>query len=97
MSFHYQLRVSDAELKTLGWLANHGYFPDVLYDAMHLADGEPDPDDGNVDYTLERTWLIPEYAAWSLLDLRDEDPDAYLSCLGGELLEKILQLEMEIV
>jgi len=43
------------------------------------------------------TWIIPEPAAWSLIELREEDPDAYLACMCGDLLGKIIELENKII
>jgi hypothetical protein len=57
---------------------------------MSLADGEDEPTPD-----LESTFIIPEHAAWSLIDLRDDE--AYLTCLADPLLSKILDLENQIV
>lgn len=90
----YQIRLTDAEMDTLGWAANRGYFPAETYDKLHLADGEPEETD---DVHTERLWEMPEHAAWAILDLREDDPDALFACIGGELLEKLIALEMSIV
>ena len=89
----YEIRLSDAELETLGWAANRGYWPHEAYDALALAEGEPEearPDQ-------ERLWHLPEHAAWSITDLAADDPAAYLSCIGEPLRGKLLALEMQIV
>jgi hypothetical protein len=88
----YYLMLTDREVADLGWFADRGYFPKEIYDAMFLADGEPEEGDYG-----ERKWEFEEHIAWSLLELRDDDPDAYLSCMGGTLLEKIVALEGQIV
>ena len=81
----YELKLTDREVSTLAWLTNRGYFPAELFDEMYTSENDPE------------LWLIPEHAAWSLLDLREDDPDAYLTCLGDPLLSKILKLESEII
>ena len=40
---------------------------------------------------------IPEHVAWSLLELREEDPGAYLACVGRDLRTRLLELEERIV
>jgi hypothetical protein len=89
MSYKYELKLTDAEVNTLAWLADRGYFPTEIYDNMQLIDTH--------DGIEESTWTFPEHIAWSLLELREEDPDAYLACLGEPLLSKILELEENIV
>jgi hypothetical protein len=89
----YSLMLTDAEVETLAWLADRGYFPTELYDAMDPAEGEPE----EVDRNVERRWVFPEHAAWSLKQLEEDDPDAYLANLGDPLLGKILELEQNIV
>ena len=89
----YSLMLTDAEVKDLGWFADRGYFPKEIYDGMGLADGEPE----DVAPNVERKWEFEEHVAWSLTELREEDPDAYLSCMGGRLLEKVVELESQIV
>jgi hypothetical protein len=97
----YHLMLTDQEVSSLAWFADRGYFPAEIYDAMGLADGELDPDDPkDVPRDLERKWEFPEHAAWSLSELRETDGqpnDSYLSCMSGELLTKVQQLESEIV
>jgi len=87
----YYLKLTNRELEDLGWLTNRGYFPAELYDKLELIDDHDNQRD------VEYTYRIPEHAAWSLSMLREDDPDAYLTCLGGSLLDKILKLESEIV
>ena len=88
----YKITLNADELKTLYWLSARGYFPELLLDEMTLADDTADDQTkGDLEYN------IPEFAAWSLFELREEDPDAYLACLGGDLLNKVLTLESEIV
>ena len=89
----YSLMLTDGEVETLAWLADRGYFPGELYDAMDLAEGAEEMKDGSE----ERRWEFPEHAAWSLLELREEDPHAYLANMGDPLLSKIQELEQGIV
>lgn len=94
----YRINLTDAEMRTLAWAAAHGYFPEEAYDEMHLADDAFDPDDPDeVPMHMERPWVIPEAAAWSIPTLREEDPDACFACIGGDLLEKLVDLEEKIV
>ena len=92
----YTIELSGAEIGTLDWLEARGYFPKEILNAMVLADGEVE-DHEEMPETLQRKWIIPEHAAWSLLTLREDDPDAYLACLGEPLLGKVLALERQIV
>lgn len=87
----YSITLTNDEVSTLAWAADRGYFPTETYDAMHLVDGEEDePRD-------EHVWIIPEHAAWAILMLREEDPHALFTCIGGDLLEKLITLENSIV
>lgn len=90
---NYTITLTDDEIATLGWAVNRGYFPDETYKHMHLADGQPE----EVFRDEERQWNIPEYAAWAILQQRDEDPYSLYSCLSGKLLEKLITLEQSIV
>ncbi len=87
----YTIKLSDAEVSTLGWAANRGYFPAETYDAMRLKDGE------NEELDSEKSWEIPEHAAWAISMQREDDPDSLFTCIGGELLEKLINLENSIV
>lgn len=87
----YTLTVSPREALTLDWLSDRGYFPEPL--AAHISAAVADAP--HVDQPVAVP--IPEPIAWTLLDLRDEDPDAHLACLGGDLLTAILELEESIV
>jgi len=89
----YILNLTDGEVKTLGWLADRGYWSQEAYDNMHLVDGEPEEVDGDT----ERKWEIEEHAAWDILTCKDEDLDAYLTCCGQPLLRKLVGLEVSIV
>lgn len=95
----YELKLTDREVETLACLSDRGYFPGEIYDNMNLTDNELDffQSSDLKDCNTERVWEFPEHIAWSLLELREEDPDAYLSCLGEPLLSKILELEESIV
>lgn len=88
----YKIALTDNELSHIGWLAYRGYFPGEAYRALALADGEPT--DG--EYTT-RVWEIPEPAAWSILDAREDDPHGLFANTSDPLLEKLLKLESEIV
>ena len=83
------ITLTQDELHTLAWAADRGYFPEDLYDRLAAVMAESDS-----EYT---TIEVPQRALWSLLELREEDPDAYLTCIGHPLLGKILALEGEIV
>lgn len=89
----YTISLTDAEVDTLAWAAHRGYFPSELYEAMVLADCEPD----EVDTGCERTWLIPEQAAWSMSEHAEFDPDSFLACIGGDLHRKCMELWDSIV
>ena len=89
----YSLTLTDAEVSTLAWLTDRGYWPGEAYDAMALADGEPE----EVAADTPRRWEIPESAAWSVSMLADEDPGAFLTCCGDPLLSKLLALWQSIV
>jgi hypothetical protein len=93
----YSITLSDKEVSTLGWAANRGYFPTETFDAMHLADDEFDPSNGDVPRDLPRQWEIPEHAAWAISMHREDDPDSLFACIGGSLLEKLINLENSIV
>ncbi len=55
----YSIRLTDSELETLGWAASRGYWPTEAFDALVLAESEPEEaEDGQ-----ERLWLLPEHAA----------------------------------
>ena len=87
----YSLTLSLWELESLAFCADRGYFPTELYD--HLL-GEIDDEK---DHKAQQVIGIPEHVAWSLTELREEGPDAYLACLGGDLLTRIIELEESIV
>ena len=96
----YQIKLTDAEMKTLAWLTDRGYFPEETYDAMSIIEAEDE--DYFSDLTYERkhrewTWDIPEHAAWAILEHREDDPHSLYACCGGSLLEKLLELEGSIV
>lgn len=90
MGHHYTLRLTDGELRSLAWAVNRGYWPEEAYDALETDDeGDgPEPAGG-------RLYRLPEHAAWSILE--DCTEEGYLTCIGGELLDKLLALEGEIV
>ena len=89
----YTIQLTDDEIATLGWATNRGYFPEDTYRKMHLADNEPE----EVFRDEPRTWEIPEHAAWAIIMHRDVDPHSLYTCIGGKLLEKLLQLENQII
>lgn len=81
----YRLNLSPDELTTLGWLVNHGYYPEEAWKEMYQEDEDTDE------------WLIPEWAAWSITDHEREDPGSFLACCGEPLLGKLIELWQEIV
>lgn len=85
----YTLKLTKPEVNALAWLTDRGYFPAEIYDNMRTMGIQPK---SNLEI-----FHIPEHFAWSLIELRDNDPDAYLTCLGEPLLTKILELEESIV
>lgn len=89
----YTLKLTDEEVSHLGWLVNHGYFPEETYNAMHLADGQDEDAPG------EKEWEIPEHAAWAISQAREDDPhgEALFACTGGPLLDKLVEFEGRIV
>ncbi len=91
----YEINLSDAEVNTLAWLSDRGYWPDEAYDAMSLHESEVE--EGSTDLGKLRRWEIPEHAAWSITELANEDPDAFLTCCGSPLLEKLVELWQSIV
>lgn len=88
----YEITLSDSEVKTLGWLANHGYWPTEAYEEMALRDDQTE----ECDEGQERVYTIPIHAAWSILDLADDDPAAFLSCTGPSLQDKCIELWQSI-
>ena len=93
----YKILVSEWECESLNWLALRGYFPQEMADCIWRSIATYQDAENCLD--RKRPWNvgIPEHVAWSLLELRENDPDAYLACLGGDMLEKVLKLEGEIV
>jgi len=93
-----ELNISNAEMNTLAWLTDRGYFPEEFYDNLHLREDQPEPDDWrDFPKNEERIWEVEENHAYSLKHLQEEDPDAYLTCLGQPLLGKILEIEEQLV
>jgi hypothetical protein len=84
----YLLSLTDAELATLEWAVNHGYFPEETYQGMIPVGSAEDPG----EYVYE----VNEHAAWAILEWRDSNADLY-ACIGQPLLGKLLKLEEEIV
>ena len=91
----YEIKLSENEMQTLGWATNKGYFPEEAWNGLELKDGELE--DNLVDDNTERTFVLPEHAAWSITVQRENDPDSLFSCIGGNLLTKLLKLEQSIV
>ena len=91
----YVIMLSDREVADLGWLVNHGYWPDEAYDEMTLHEDE-EQDEPREPSNEQRRWVIPEHAAWSIIDMSLDD-EAYLTCCGGDLLLKLVDLEGRIV
>ncbi len=97
----YFIKLTAAEIKTLGWVANRGYLPKETFDAMNITAEDQEKieamEAANEVNDFEATYEIPEHAVWAISDLRENDPDAFYACLGGELLVKLLNLENSIV
>lgn len=95
----YEISLSAEERGTLAWLVDHGYFPKELYDGMIRIGDEPEEDDEGYLRDQQELYGIPEHAAWYLITLREDYPDAYLSCLDprSDLYDKIIKLENQIV
>lgn len=89
----YKIKLNDDEIRTLGWCAVRGYFPEEAYDGLTLADGEPEEVAGGV----ERVWELEEHEAWSIPLLMEEDPDSFGACMGTYLIGKVLDLWERIV
>jgi len=89
----YYLDLTDDEMRTLAWAVDHGYFPEEAYDELELRDDQPE----RAPPGQTRAWQLPEHAAWSITMHREEDPDSLYACIGGELLEKLIELENKIV
>jgi len=104
----YQITLSNAEMETLQWAAARGYFPKETLDAMTMTvesaeqerlDEEQFVGTANVHHLkdCEYTYNIPENKAWAISQQREEDSHSLYSCIGGELLKKLIKLESEIV
>lgn len=89
----YQIRLTDREVETLAWATDRGYFPEEAYDDLSLKDGESE----EVDKNTLRTWELSEAAAWSIPMAREEDEYALFNSIGGDLLNKLCELEHSIV
>ena len=88
----YEILLSDDEVGTLAWLTDRGYWPAEAYDGMYMRDDQPDDLEAGV-----WIWEITESAAWSITELADDDPDAFLACCGDPLREKLVDLWQSIV
>lgn len=101
----YILSLSHNECKDLMWAADRGYFPEdlvrhlqskmsELWDQHHAM-----PTSTHYHTLMNEQHLveIPEHLVWSLMDMREDNPEAYLTCIGGDLLVKITTLELAIV
>ena len=94
----YQIKLTDAEMKTLAWLTDRGYFPEETYDDMDIAEDETGRENYlNENGEIEWIYQIPEHAAWVILEHREDDPHSLYTCCGGSLLEKLLELERSII
>lgn len=99
---YYDIELNGYEISTLWWMVQRGYFPEEAFDGLELVNEETYLESMNAVQEHEQLkvdikWRIPEHAAWSILQLRDDDPDAYLTCCGGTLLPKLVELEQSIV
>ena len=89
----YNIILTDDEMNHLGWLVNHGYFPQETYDGLTMVDDEPE----DVESGIERKWEMEESAAWPILQMQEDDPDALFNCTAQPLLGKLRKLQEEIV
>lgn len=93
----YTIKLTDAELDTLAWATDHGYFPAQTYDAMHSIERAEELELTTPSGKTEFAYEIPEHAAWAITMQREDDPHSLFACIGGALLEKLLALENSIV
>tara|TARA_R110000796_G_scaffold252537_1_gene387449 strand:- start:412 stop:711 length:300 start_codon:yes stop_codon:yes gene_type:complete len=93
----YTISLSDWEIESLAFCADRGYFPTETYDGLTLTDGEPEEGEPGYSFKGERVWELQEHAAWPLSNLANDDPDAFLACLGDKTLEKVINLWNSIV
>lgn len=98
----YQITLSIGELETLQWAANRGYFPKNVLDEMEMTNESAeqsrlDEESQDISNSNQYTYNIPEHVAWEITKQRQDDPHSLYTCIGGELLEKLVKLENSIV
>lgn len=101
----YRIKLTDAEMDTLGWAVNHGYFPELTYGEMEMTEESREIAERMEDYgtrgqnhkVYEFEYEIPEFAAWAISDQRHDDPHSLFACIGSPLIEKLSALENSIV
>lgn len=101
----YKIKLTNAELNSLAWAADRGYFPLKTYDALSMRESDREKSElmeekGELtsrDNVHEFEYEIPEHAVWAILEQRQNDSHSLFACLGGKLLEKLLELEGKIV
>lgn len=87
-SYAYDMTLTSEELDALLWASNHGYDGGLIDN----CEGIPDPDD-NGEYILQ--WQ--EHKAWEVNDNYREFPNDYGACIGGTLLDKMMDFIENIV
>lgn len=85
----YHIELTDDEVRTLVWMATHGYFPMETYAALQC-----ETDDSHQDPKL---YSLQEHDAWPICDLMEEDPEACFACATPSLRDKLMTLWESIV
>lgn len=70
----YTLETTSYEIVNIAWHTDRGYFPRELFDCLRKQCPESD-----AEIFIAK---IPEHIAWSLRELAEEDPCAYLNCIN---------------
>lgn len=101
----YKIKLTDAEMDTLGWAVNRGYFPELTYNEMEMTEAAQNEAEKMDDYGTrgqnhnihEFDYEIPEFAVWAISEQRENDSHSLFTCIGSPLLEKLIALENSIV
>lgn len=78
----YELKLTDEEMRSLGYIADRYNYAAILYDAL-MQESERG--------TGSETYSISESDLWEFNDAIDEE-DGYMPLMGGSLIEKIHKL-----
>lgn len=81
-----ELTLTTAEARHLQWCAGRGYFPDDF--AAHVIQHLSDWDDARPHVVP-----IPEHLIHSLVLMRVDCPDDYLTCVAPDLRDRLTALE----